>query len=48
MIIGGGHAGCEPAAAAGRTGAATALIIHRADWLGENLATSRIFVGLAP
>ncbi len=35
IIIGGGHAGCEAAAAAARSGAATLLITHRADRLGE-------------
>jgi len=35
VIIGGGHAGCEAAAAAARVGAATALVTHRADRLGE-------------
>ena len=29
VVIGGGHAGCEAAAAAGRTGAQTALVTHR-------------------
>ncbi|MDX2237655.1 MAG: tRNA uridine-5-carboxymethylaminomethyl(34) synthesis enzyme MnmG [Hyphomonadaceae bacterium] len=35
IVIGGGHAGCEAAAAAARLGAATALITHRADTIGE-------------
>jgi tRNA uridine 5-carboxymethylaminomethyl modification enzyme len=35
IIIGGGHAGCEAAAASARSGAATLLITHRADRLGE-------------
>ncbi len=35
IIIGGGHAGCEAAAAAARAGAATLLVTHRADRLGE-------------
>jgi tRNA uridine 5-carboxymethylaminomethyl modification enzyme len=35
IIIGGGHAGCEAAAAAARSGANTLLITHRADRLGE-------------
>jgi tRNA uridine 5-carboxymethylaminomethyl modification enzyme len=35
IIIGGGHAGCEAAAAAARAGANTLLITHRADRLGE-------------
>ncbi len=35
IVIGGGHAGCEAAAAAARTGALTALVTHRADTIGE-------------
>jgi tRNA uridine 5-carboxymethylaminomethyl modification enzyme len=35
IIIGGGHAGCEAAAASARAGASTLLITHRADRLGE-------------
>jgi tRNA uridine 5-carboxymethylaminomethyl modification enzyme len=35
IVIGGGHAGCEAAAAAARLGARTALITHRADTIGE-------------
>jgi tRNA uridine 5-carboxymethylaminomethyl modification enzyme len=34
VVIGGGHAGCEAAAAAARMGASTALITHRADTIG--------------
>lgn len=34
IIIGGGHAGCEAAAAAARMGANTALITHRFDTIG--------------
>ena len=34
VVIGGGHAGCEAAAAAARMGAATALITHRIDTIG--------------
>ena len=33
-MIGGGHAGCEAAAAAARMGAATALVTHRASTIG--------------
>ena len=29
IVIGGGHAGCEAAAASARAGAATALLTHR-------------------
>src|SRR3977135_895641 len=34
IVIGGGHAGCEAAAASARTGAATALVTHRFDTIG--------------
>src|SRR4051794_39737441 len=34
IVIGGGHAGCEAAAAAARMGARTALITHRAVTIG--------------
>ncbi|WP_173934384.1 tRNA uridine-5-carboxymethylaminomethyl(34) synthesis enzyme MnmG [Chelativorans sp. Marseille-P2723] len=34
VVIGGGHAGCEAAAAAARTGASTALITLRQDTIG--------------
>lgn len=35
IVIGGGHAGCEAAAAAARAGASTLLITHRYDTIGE-------------
>jgi len=35
IIIGGGHAGCEAAAAAARAGASTLLLTHRGDTIGE-------------
>src|SRR5690554_915760 len=35
IIVGGGHAGCEAAAAAARLGVPTALITHRFDTIGE-------------
>ena len=34
IVIGGGHAGCEAAAAAARTGASTALVTHRLSTIG--------------
>jgi tRNA uridine 5-carboxymethylaminomethyl modification enzyme len=34
IVVGGGHAGCEAAAAAARLGARTALVTHRADRIG--------------
>ncbi len=35
VVIGGGHAGCEAAAAAARVGARTALLTHRLATIGE-------------
>src|SRR4051794_1611250 len=35
IVIGGGHAGCEAAAAAARLGARTLLLTHRRDTIGE-------------
>ncbi|APH58290.1 tRNA uridine-5-carboxymethylaminomethyl(34) synthesis enzyme MnmG [Granulibacter bethesdensis] len=35
IVVGGGHAGCEAAAAAARTGAITALVTHQAATIGE-------------
>ena len=35
VVIGGGHAGCEAAAAAARIGARTLLLTHRLDRIGE-------------
>ena len=35
IIVGGGHAGCEAAAAAARMGARVALVTMRADRIGE-------------
>jgi len=35
IIVGGGHAGCEAAAAAARAGARTVLVTHRRDKIGE-------------
>ncbi len=34
IVVGGGHAGCEAAAAAARMGARTVLVTHRADTIG--------------
>jgi len=34
-VVGGGHAGCDAAAAAARTGARTCLVTQRADTIGE-------------
>jgi len=34
IVVGGGHAGCEAAAAAARLGAATLLVTHRRDTIG--------------
>ncbi len=35
IVVGGGHAGCEAAAAAARLGACTLLLTHRLDTIGE-------------
>ena len=35
IVIGGGHAGCEAAAAAARTGAHTLLLTHKLETIGE-------------
>lgn len=35
IVIGGGHAGCEAAAASARTGANTLFLTHRIDTIGE-------------
>lgn len=35
IVIGGGHAGCEAAAASARIGAATLLLTHKIDTIGE-------------
>ena len=35
IVVGGGHAGCEAAAAAARMGASTLLVTHRFDTIGE-------------
>ena len=35
IVVGGGHAGCEAAAAAARYGASTALITHKRETIGE-------------
>jgi NADPH-dependent 2,4-dienoyl-CoA reductase/sulfur reductase-like enzyme len=35
VVVGGGHAGCEAAAAAARIGAQTVLLTQRRDTIGE-------------
>src|SRR5690554_1035319 len=35
IIVGGGHAGCEAAAASARMGVATALVTHKFSTIGE-------------
>ena len=45
IVIGGGHAGCEAAAAAARSGASTALITHKIETIGE-MSCNPAFGGL--
>src|ERR1700722_16031343 len=42
IVVGGGHAGCEAAAAAARLGASTLLLTHRVDTIGEMSCNSAI------
>src|SRR5947207_14497349 len=42
IVIGGGHAGCEAAAAAARVGARTALLTHSRATIGEMSCTPAI------
>src|ERR1700745_1693170 len=42
IVIGGGHAGCEAAAAAARMGARTALVTHRLTTIGAMSCTPAI------
>src|SRR5258708_36868041 len=46
IVIGGGHAGCEAAAAAARLGAGTLLLTHRIEPIGE-MSCSPAIGGLA-
>ncbi len=45
IVIGGGHAGCEAATAAARTGAKTVLVTHKIETLGE-MSCNPAFGGL--
>jgi tRNA uridine 5-carboxymethylaminomethyl modification enzyme len=45
IVVGGGHAGCEAAAAAARSGAHTALVTHRFATIGE-MSCNPAFGGL--
>ena len=42
VVIGGGHAGCEAAAASARMGVNTALFTHKIETIGECLATPQL------
>ena len=46
IVIGGGHAGCEAAAASARLGAKTLLLTHRQDTIGE-MSCNPAFGGVA-
>lgn len=46
IVIGGGHAGCEAAAASARLGANTLLLTHRRDTIGE-MSCNPAFGGVA-
>ena len=42
VVIGGGHAGCEAAAASARLGVNTALFTHKKNTIGEMLSLIHI------
>ena len=44
VVIGGGHAGCEAAAASARLGVNTALFTHKIETIGEMSCLSLIHI----
>ena len=43
IVVGGGHAGVEAAAASSRMGAKTALITHKKNKIGENTLNTTLY-----
>uniref|UniRef100_A0A452HHC4 MnmG N-terminal domain-containing protein n=1 Tax=Gopherus agassizii TaxID=38772 RepID=A0A452HHC4_9SAUR len=48
LVIGGGHAGTEAAAAAARSGVRTLLVTHKADTIGNRVLRGRSRCAVTP